>query len=814
MAKKNNKNRGNYSGTGNNQVANKASLSEEDGKLLEKARQAMKDGALDLEEFRKLCETEIEEQLSEQREEKEKAMKAELNKKLNDYLNEYEVELNKKNAALLEENEKLTKENKELETYKSTLEKDIKEAEGNKGSKIEEAKNEAEQIITNSKKEAEDQNREILNKVDEMKKELDSRQEEIEDKELELELKDKALARKEKRLKQQETVYETANPEALLSLQNQLKVNSEQLEEVRREYEKVQVEYNKIKIMNIKVSGISLEELEKTNEQLIARVEELENKCNRFTEYELTEMKRALEAEAQYQITISNQNREIAERKAEVIKLNNSMLEYEQLKAQLDLLRTLNEHLKNELDNTKKMLESSSGEICPALTAIDIKESEDSGEDYERYLIRQEQKKDNSKITLPEIIEHVSNYAASKNKPLFYSDRDLRAFIAGLASSPMQILQGLSGTGKTSLPKIFSEAIMGEINVVAVESSWRDRNELMGYYNDFSKKFTAKEFTCDLYRAGVERYSDTPYFIVLDEMNLSRVEYYFADFLSVLEDRKQNWKIKLVDTDLRQLPTEITKEVKNVLEKDATDEAKELLALAERLYPDMRLSDEEAEKVTHNEKLMLISFLSSRNLKNAKKTRNLVGGPQHLKDGNTIIIPPNVWFIGTANRDESTFEITDKVYDRAQILNFNDRARGDRYIQQIDQKFVSYDVLMKLFDKALNSKTYTFNAEENKLINDIEHILKANFKVTFGNRILDQMNMFIPVYVAAGANSKLKQEELELEAIDYQLTNKVLRKLEYVEMNKDATVKLRKVFESNGLVLAKDFIDWKSRGDD
>ena len=46
-----------------------------------------------------------------------------------------------------------------------------------------------------------------------------------------------------------------------------------------------------------------------------------------------------------------------------------------------------------------------------------------------------------------------------------------------------------------------------------------------------------------------------------------------------------------------------------------------------------------------------------------------------LSEGTTIKIPANIWFIGTANRDESTFEISDKVYDRAHTMNFNKRAK-------------------------------------------------------------------------------------------------------------------------------------------
>jgi hypothetical protein len=195
----------------------------------------------------------------------------------------------------------------------------------------------------------------------------------------------------------------------------------------------------------------------------------------------------------------------------------------EQLKAQMDLLRTLNDHLRSELDNTKRMLESSVGEICPALTTIDIDESADNGESFSKY----EERKKNHNVdqikSLYDLVRHVKRYAASQDKPLHYTDRDLRAFVAGLAASPLAVLQGMSGTGKTSLPKVFCDAIMGERCLVEVESSWRDRNEILGYYNDFSKKFTAKEFTCYLYKASCQRYEDTIYFIILDEMNLSRV---------------------------------------------------------------------------------------------------------------------------------------------------------------------------------------------------------------------------------------------------------------------------------------------------
>lgn len=489
----------------------------------------------------------------------------------------------------------------------------------------------------------------------------------------------------------------------------------------------------------------------------------------------------------------------------------------QEFKEQLDLLRTLNEHLRAELNNTKRMLESNVGEICPALTAINVEETVATGDSFIRYRERQDNRNEGIK-DLKGIVDHVRRYAAAQSKPLYYSEQDLRAFIAGLASSPLSILQGMSGTGKTSLPKIFCEALMGEICIVPVESSWRDRNELLGYYNDFSKKFTAKKFTCDLYRAGCERYKDTIYFIVLDEMNLSRVEYYFADFLSVLEDKKENLVIGLVDTDMRQLPTEITDEVIQAMKKDESDASKELEAIAVELYPEnKRLSDNGNTAVSSDDKLKLIKYLTDKKFMNKTKTRSLVGGPQHLIDGKAIRIPENVWFVGTANRDESTFEITDKVYDRAQVLNFNNRATSIGITNDVPQVFLTYGELKRMFMRALGSTDFAFRSEDSELLKQIESILKQNFRISYGNR-QDQMNVFVPVYVASGISSEKDKIDVKTktklinEAIDYQLTNKVLRKLEYEEFNKEAAQNLRTIFEQNGLEHSKAFIDWKTGG--
>lgn len=797
------------------------SLSEEDKAILQRAKDTLQKIQPDLEAFKQMFLDDIEKEMS--------ALKDTKTKELDDWKNEqqkaFEQSLNDQHKNLVQEIEELEKHkgdlNTEIDGRKLEAEKLAKEnSEAKDNAKKEadgiigKAKKDAEKIVSKAHEDASNQQETVLQEINESRKKNKEKEQELEDRESLLDSQEKIFQIKEKRVSKLEEIYEEANPDELEALKQRLKLQNEQIESIQSEYEAAQRELNRIRIAEIHREGISPEELQKANEDLFKQVEELRNKSERFSEYELSEMQRALKEEPNYLTQISNLSRELSESKTELTRANNSILEYEQLRSQLALLRTLNENLRSELDNTKRMLESNVGEICPALTSIDVEESTETGLSYIRYKERQTHRNSGRIKKLSDVVDHVRKYAASREKPLFYTEKDMRAFIAGLAASPLAILQGMSGTGKTSLPRIFCEALMGEINIVPVASSWRDRNELLGYYNDFSKKFTAKEFTCDLYRAGCKRYEHAICFIVLDEMNLSRVEYYFADFLSVLEDKKENWKIRLVDTDMRQLPTEISPDVIAELQNDSKEQSRELLDIVNRLYAGCKLSDNNSEAISASDKQQLISYLAERQKKTDTPVNCMVGGPQNLIDGNTIKIPKNVWFIGTANRDESTFEITDKVYDRAQVLNFNSRAEGSRVDDDCQQVYLTYDELAGMFNQAVSNKNWNLREEDEVLLQEIEQILKKYFKISYGNRIQDQMSRFVPVYVAAGmSNPNNKPADLIHEAIDYQLTNKVLRKLEHEdELNKEGAGKLRKIFETYDLNQAADFIIWKTAG--
>ncbi|MBR5559107.1 MAG: AAA family ATPase [Oscillospiraceae bacterium] len=149
----------------------------------------------------------------------------------------------------------------------------------------------------------------------------------------------------------------------------------------------------------------------------------------------------------------------------------------------------------------------------------------------------------NNDITLPEFCEKFRLFSASRLR-LYYDLDMMRYFVASMGTARIIILQGISGTGKTSLPYAFGKFVQLDTTVVSVQPSWRERTELYGYYNEFTKKYTETDFLRAIYEGNFYR---DPHIVILDEMNIARVEYYFAEMLSILElPRKDEQKVDVV----------------------------------------------------------------------------------------------------------------------------------------------------------------------------------------------------------------------------------------------------------------------------
>ena len=297
-------------------------------------------------------------------------------------------------------------------------------------------------------------------------------------------------------------------------------------------------------------------------------------------------------------------------------------------------------------------------------------------------------------FTLEELVEIFRNFAASKLK-LYYTTNMIRLFISGLSATKLVILQGISGTGKTSLAYAWGKFIKNDAIIASVQPSWRDRTELFGYFNEFTKKFNETEVLKGLYLAG---YTDDVYVTVLDEMNIARVEYYFAEMLSILEmPSRDAWIIELVPS---------------VWDND----------------------------------------------------------PKMLKGGK-LQIPGNMWYIGTINNDDSTFAVTDKVYDRAMPIDINDKGQVFEPTDT-DAMNINSSYLEGLFADA--KAKYPLTSEMEQKINDMDDYVIKHFRIAFGNRIVKQMKDFVATYVACGGT--------EVDGVDYYIARKILRKFEQLNL--------------------------------
>lgn len=361
------------------------------------------------------------------------------------------------------------------------------------------------------------------------------------------------------------------------------------------------------------------------------------------------------------------------------------------------------------------------GILFPALDAIDqkyaVEETVTEGEEVTpiEVDVAEEKKEEKKKQDLSILIDEFQSYLVSEEK-LYFSKTVLRTFVAGLSASRLLLLEGLSGTGKSSLPRKFQEFIGGKSTFLQVQATWRDRTDIIGYFSDLTGYYKETELLKSIYESSYT--PEQVNLIVLDEMNISRAEYYFADFLSIYEYPSDAWKIQL-----------------------------------------MQVSSE---------------------MKLPKKI-----------NGGALQIPTNIWFVGTINVDDSTFTVTDKVYDRAIVINFN--AINEPFEATYDKKLepVSYDELVSFFSECQANPKLRLSKDDEHAIYELLAFLDDTFEIKVGNRIFNQIELFVPTFVGLGGD--------KLEAIDMMISAKIFRKLDYVFIMDmaDSLIKLQRFLNAH-----------------
>ena len=294
-------------------------------------------------------------------------------------------------------------------------------------------------------------------------------------------------------------------------------------------------------------------------------------------------------------------------------------------------------------------------------------------------------------------------------KGFVYDDNLLKNFYLSLKAKPFVLLAGTSGTGKTRLVRLFAEAIgaygSGRYKQIAVKPDWSDSTDLFGHVN-LDNKFVPGAII-EFIKKASEDPDKLPYLLCLDEMNLARVEYYFSDFLSIMETR--DWDEEEIVTD--------------------------------NLVPKICYSGD--------------------------------GDAENLYS--SLMIPENLYIVGTVNMDETTFPFSKKVLDRANTIEFSDVdfslpdeiSIEEANAVEVNNYFLRSDYLKLRTDctdhwevvKNINDKISEFNS-----------VLEKS-DTHFGYRMRDEIVFYM-----------LYNEELgllsEKEAFDNQIMQKILPRIQ------------------------------------
>ena len=292
----------------------------------------------------------------------------------------------------------------------------------------------------------------------------------------------------------------------------------------------------------------------------------------------------------------------------------------------------------------------------------------------------------------------------------FYSPRTLKAFHTSLKVqniNPISVLAGLSGTGKTQLALQYARFFNFYSEHVAVQPRWDSKDDLLGFYNFLEKRYQPTELVKALYYFHqIRNDSYSPMMmVILDEMNLARVEYYFSEFLSKMELRGND-----------------------------------------RNYPN-------------------------------EKSKISIGTQLNSRD---FFVGSNVVFVGTMNDDESTYSLSDKVLDRANVLHFGkpQKFEDNIHYNQVDPISISAST----FNDWCNQENFpnrfpeTLRTKINTLNEALDSVGKA-----FGYRVNKSITQYIQMY--PGIKRAANREEQALVALADQIEMKIIPKLAGLEQN-------------------------------
>ena len=591
-------------------------------------------------------------------------------------INDKEIE-----KRVLEENiKKLEKTKEGLEYNFSDILEKIRESQGNL----------QKEIITSYNDETERQKNIINQAINELK-EVKSSKEELIDKENELNIREKKLIELEKDIKSKIEKFDRIEKE--IRKEEKEKSSSEisnlekELKELRDEYLAAKDERRRLE--NLNADSFSKEELNARIGELEGTKKELEAKLlgkGNLQTQEIKTLKGKIETLEQKNADISEENKKLYTEKMQLI-------EY---KDRIEVVERALPELERSKESLLALLEKREEEISELKSRQMSEEAKKETIEQAYFTIEEKENKEAEEIT--DEIKWLNKIKNSFKEVGFeFSDRLLYAFHTSLKVgdwNPLTVLAGVSGTGKSELPRLYSR--YGGINFLplAVQSNWDSPYSLFGYYNSLEGKFNATSLLKVLYQAQEDAknsISDYLTIVLLDEMNLAHVELYFSELLSKLELLRGSEDVKLEIDIAEKSPYEI-KLNKNVIWVGTMNEDETTKSLSDKVIdrsnlinfprPNKFVSRNELKELEEAPKLKRELWESWK----WNNVKNMLKQDEATKDENIKII---------TDFEKEIDDLKEKMEEINGYLKFSGRAIGHRVWQSIENYIRNYPLVLE-----------------------------------------------------------------------------------------------------------------------
>lgn len=546
------------------------------------------------------------------------------------------------------------------------------------------------EIITSYNDETERQ-KSIMNQAINELKEVKSSKEELINKENELLLKEKYLLEKEEEIKSKIENFDKIRDEIRKEEEkkhiSKILFLEEQREKINDEYIEMRLEKEKLEKLNS--DTFSREELNLQIEDLKKSEKDLKEKLLGKTEERLTKIK-VLERNLEIS---ENENKKLLEKNEELSEENKVLLPY---KFELERKDIKTSELEKSYIGLKDLIKQQRDEISELKSRQMSEEAKKETIEQTYFTIEEKEDKEAEEIT--DEIKWLNKIKNSFKEVGFkFSDRLLYAFHTSLKVgdwNPLTVLAGVSGTGKSELPRLYSR--YGGINFLplAVQSNWDSPYSLFGYYNSLEGKFNATSLLKVLYQAQEDAknsISDYLTIVLLDEMNLAHVELYFSELLSKLELLRGSDDVKL-EIDIAEKSSYEIKLNKNIIWVGTMNEDETTKSLSDKVIdrsnlinfprPNKFVSRNELKELEEAPKLKRELWESWK----WNNVKNMLKQDEATKDENIKII---------TDFEKEIDDLKEKMEEINGYLKFSGRAIGHRVWQSIENYIRNYPLVLE-----------------------------------------------------------------------------------------------------------------------